>query len=123
MSKTNTVSPLRQRMIEGRAARKLNPHARRSHIHSCKRFAGWLKRSPDTNAQQGRPFSALPDRKRCRHQSDHARPAVTVPRQLPRHDVSNSQGCAAGVISFQIVGRRRLMVSLAHKIFARREAG
>src|SRR5271167_228096 len=48
MSKTNTVSPLRQRMIEDMAARKLNPHTQRSHISSCKRFAAWLKRSPDT---------------------------------------------------------------------------
>src|ERR1700752_1085614 len=48
MSDTNTVSPLRQRMIEDMAARKLNPHTRRGHISSCKRFAAWLKRSPDT---------------------------------------------------------------------------
>ena len=48
MSKTDTVSPLRQRMIEDMAARKLNPHSQRSHIYSCKRFAAWLKRSPDT---------------------------------------------------------------------------
>jgi integrase/recombinase XerD len=48
MSETNTVSPLRQHMIEDMAARKLNPHTQRSHIHSCKRFAAWLKRSPDT---------------------------------------------------------------------------
>ena len=48
VSETNTVSPLRQRMIEDMAARKLNPHTQRSHIHSCKRFAAWLKRSPDT---------------------------------------------------------------------------
>src|SRR5215475_12353005 len=48
MSKTDTVSPLRQRMIEDMAARKLNPHTQRSHIQSCKRFAAWLKRSPDT---------------------------------------------------------------------------
>lgn len=47
MSKTNTVSPLRQRMIEDMTARKLNPHTQRSHIQSCKRFAAWLKRSPD----------------------------------------------------------------------------
>ena len=46
MSKTDTVSPLRQRMIEDMAARKLNPHTQRSHIQSCKRFATWLKRSP-----------------------------------------------------------------------------
>ena len=48
MSETNTVSPLRQRMIEDMAARKLNPHTQRSHIYSCKRFAAWLKRLPDT---------------------------------------------------------------------------
>ena len=48
MSETNTVSPLRQRMLEDMAARKLNPHTQRSHISSCKRFAAWLQRSPDT---------------------------------------------------------------------------
>jgi site-specific recombinase XerD len=35
-------------MLEDMAARKLNPHTQRSHISSCKRFAAWLKRSPDT---------------------------------------------------------------------------
>ena len=48
MSDTRTVRPLRQRMIEDMAARKLNPHTQRGHISSCKRFAAWLKRSPDT---------------------------------------------------------------------------
>src|SRR5580700_3322425 len=48
MSETNIVSPLRQHMIEDMAARKLNPHTQRSHIQSCKRFAAWLKCSPDT---------------------------------------------------------------------------
>ena len=48
MSDTNTVSPLRLRMIEDMAARKLNPHTQRGHIYSCRRFAAWLKRSPDT---------------------------------------------------------------------------
>jgi site-specific recombinase XerD len=47
MSDTTTVSPLRQRMIEDMAARKLTPNTQRSHIYSCKRFAAWLKRSPD----------------------------------------------------------------------------
>jgi integrase/recombinase XerD len=42
MNETNTVSPLRQRMIENMAARRLNPHTQRS------RFAAWLKRSSDT---------------------------------------------------------------------------
>jgi site-specific recombinase XerD len=35
-------------MIEDMAARKLNPHTQRGYIRSCKRFAAWLKRSPDT---------------------------------------------------------------------------
>ncbi|HKS62155.1 MAG TPA: tyrosine-type recombinase/integrase [Xanthobacteraceae bacterium] len=48
MSTDTTVSPLRQRMIEDMAARKLGPHSQRSHIESCKRFAAFLKRSPDT---------------------------------------------------------------------------
>src|SRR6202795_4865954 len=48
MRETNTVSPLRRRMLEDMAARKLNPHMQRSHISSCKRFAACLKRSPDT---------------------------------------------------------------------------
>jgi site-specific recombinase XerD len=45
---TEVISPLRQRMIEDMNARKLGAHSQRSHIHSCKRFAAFLKRSPDT---------------------------------------------------------------------------
>jgi integrase/recombinase XerD len=45
---TDVVSPLRQRMIEDMNARKLGAHSQRSHIYSCKRFAAFLKRSPDT---------------------------------------------------------------------------
>ena len=45
---TYTVSPLRQRMIEDMNARKLGAHSQRGHIHSCRRFAAFLKRSPDT---------------------------------------------------------------------------
>jgi hypothetical protein len=37
---TVTVSPLRQRIIEDMNARKLGAHSQRSHIHSCRRFAG-----------------------------------------------------------------------------------
>jgi Phage integrase, N-terminal SAM-like domain len=44
----DSISPLRQRMIEDMSARKLNLHTQRSHISSCKRFAAYLKRSPDT---------------------------------------------------------------------------
>ena len=42
------VSPLRQRMIDDIRARKLGRHSLRSHIHSCKRFAAFLQRSPET---------------------------------------------------------------------------
>jgi hypothetical protein len=45
---TVTVSPLRQRMIEDMNARKLCAGTQRGHIHSCKRFAAFLKRFPDT---------------------------------------------------------------------------
>src|SRR2546427_5445601 len=46
----NSVSPLRQRMIEDMNARKLGAQSQTSHIHSCKRLAAFLKRSPDTAA-------------------------------------------------------------------------
>src|SRR3984957_4013123 len=45
---TVTVIPLRQRMIEDMNARKLCEGTQRGHIHSCKRFSAFLKRSPDT---------------------------------------------------------------------------
>jgi hypothetical protein len=44
-------------MFEDMAARKLDAHRQRSHIYSCKRFAAWLKRSPD---------AATPDEVRVR---------------------------------------------------------
>jgi site-specific recombinase XerD len=45
---TEVVSPLRQRMIEDMNARKLCAGTQRGHIHSCRRFAAFLKQSPDT---------------------------------------------------------------------------
>ena len=45
---TEAISPLRQRMIEDMNARKLGSHTQRSHVLSCKRFAAFLNRSPDT---------------------------------------------------------------------------
>ena len=44
----DVVSPLRQRMIEDMTARKLSAGTQRLHISSCKRFAAFLQRSPDT---------------------------------------------------------------------------
>ena len=45
---TDSISALRQRMIEDMNLRKLGAHTHRSHIYSCKVFAAFLKRSPDT---------------------------------------------------------------------------
>jgi len=45
---TVTVSPLRRRMIEDMNARKLCAETQWGHIHSCRRFAAFLKQSPDT---------------------------------------------------------------------------
>ena len=45
---TDTISPLRQRMIEDMNARKLCAATQTGHIRSCKRFAAFLNRSPDT---------------------------------------------------------------------------
>src|SRR5256885_6096245 len=47
---TEAITPLRQRMIEDMKARKLCAGTQRGHILSCKRFAAFLKRSPDTAA-------------------------------------------------------------------------
>jgi site-specific recombinase XerD len=44
----STISPLRRRMIEDMNARNLCEGTQRGHIRACKRFAAFLKRSPDT---------------------------------------------------------------------------
>ena len=45
---TEAITPLRQRMIEDMNARKLCAGTQRGHIRACKRFARFLKRSPET---------------------------------------------------------------------------
>jgi integrase/recombinase XerD len=45
---TQSITPLRQRMIEDMNARKLCAGTQRGHIRGCKRFAAFLKRSPET---------------------------------------------------------------------------
>src|SRR5499427_8000393 len=45
---TEAITPLRQRMIEDMNARKLCAGTQRAHIRSCRRFAAFLKRSPET---------------------------------------------------------------------------
>jgi integrase/recombinase XerD len=46
------ITPLRQRMIEDMTARKLFAGTQRGHIRSCKRFAAFLKRSPETATRE-----------------------------------------------------------------------
>ena len=48
MTESTSISPLRQRMIEDMTARGLGQQTQRGHIFACKRFAAYLKRSPDT---------------------------------------------------------------------------
>ena len=45
---TTTTTPLRRRMIEDMTARKLSAATQASHIRSCRRFAAFLGRSPDS---------------------------------------------------------------------------
>jgi integrase/recombinase XerD len=45
---TAPISPLCQRMIEDMTSRQLCAATQRGHIYSCRRFAAFLKRSPDT---------------------------------------------------------------------------
>src|SRR5258708_34419243 len=49
---TESMTPLRQRMIEDMASRKLCAGTQKGHIRSCKRFAAFLKRSPDTTTAE-----------------------------------------------------------------------
>jgi site-specific recombinase XerD len=49
---TEAITPLRQRMIEDMSSRKLCAHTQRGHIYSCKRFAAFLKRSPETATRE-----------------------------------------------------------------------
>ncbi len=48
MTDTTTISRLRQRMIQDMVSRYLAKVTQIGHIRACKRFAAWLKRSPET---------------------------------------------------------------------------
>jgi hypothetical protein len=43
-----TTTPLRARMIADMTARNLGRASQTSHLRACKRFAAWLRRSPET---------------------------------------------------------------------------
>src|SRR6266581_1139108 len=80
---TEAITPLRQRMIEDMKARKLCAGTQRGHILSCKRFAAFLKRSPDTATLEDiRRVPAALGRDRREHlqpQPHHDRAALLVP--------------------------------------------
>jgi hypothetical protein len=80
MSTDTTVSPLRLRMIEDIAARKLGPRSQRNHIYSCKHFAAFLKRSADTATADDVRRYLVESLKHQHSQSDHDRGEVPVPR-------------------------------------------
>jgi len=48
ISHSKSVTPLRARMIADMSARTLGRASQTSHLRACKRFAAWLRRSPDT---------------------------------------------------------------------------
>ena len=48
ITRPTATTPLRERMIADMAARKLHPLTQKAHIRSCKRFAAFLGRSPET---------------------------------------------------------------------------
>ena len=56
---TDAVTPLRHRMTEDMNARKLCAGTQRGHVRSCKRFAAFLNRSPDTATTEGIGAGAL----------------------------------------------------------------
>jgi site-specific recombinase XerD len=45
---TQTISPLRQRMIDDMRMRKLSPKTQSHYLRAVRRFAGFLRRPPDT---------------------------------------------------------------------------
>ena len=86
MSDTTTISSLRQRMIEDMTARQLGPHSQRSHIYSCKRFAAFLKRSPETATLEDiRRFQLyLAERPEAAAECDAPDPCLPFGRQFCR---------------------------------------
>jgi hypothetical protein len=77
---TEAIPPLRQRMIEDMDARKLCAGTQRGHIRSCRRFAAFLKRSPETATFEDiRRFQLHLGEIGVHPQLHHDRAAVLVP--------------------------------------------
>ena len=88
MSKTDTVSPLRQRMIEDMAARKLNPHTSAATSPAASGSPPGSNARPIRRRPTRAPIPAAPHRERRQHlqpQPDHDRGALPVPRH---HDLA-----------------------------------
>jgi site-specific recombinase XerD len=47
-SMTQSVSPLRQRMLDDMRMRKLEPRTQEAYVRAVRKLAAYLKRSPDT---------------------------------------------------------------------------
>ena len=77
---TTAITPLRQRMIEDMSARKLCVGTQRGHIRSCKRFAAFLKRSPDTAKAEEHLERALTVARRQQEKSWELRAAMSMAR-------------------------------------------
>ena len=70
-SSSQTISPLRQRMIEDMRMRRLSPKTQTACIRAVRRFAGFLGRSPDT-------ASAEDLRRYQLHLVDHGTSPITL---------------------------------------------
>jgi hypothetical protein len=81
---TDAVTPLRHRMIEDMNARKLCAGTQRGHIHSCKRFAVFLNRSPDSG--RGPSAAAVSNVSACFERdgtASNSRPRAMLAARLP----------------------------------------
>jgi site-specific recombinase XerD len=93
---TRPISLLRQRMIDDMTARQLGPRTQQGYIRSCKRFAAFLGRSPETATADDI----------CRFQLDLVESGVTI---------SNRNGIVTGVkFLFRVTLRRH---DLAAELF------
>jgi hypothetical protein len=64
------ISPLRRRMIEDMAIRKLSPKTQIGYIRHVKNFAAFVGRSPDTaSADDLRRFQCIKGRTGCRRRA------------------------------------------------------
>src|SRR5947209_15259084 len=93
---TVAVSPLRQRMIEDMNARKLCAGTQRGHIHSCKRFAAFLKRSPDTataeDIRRFHPSNSIPNRQLPCRREEAFDSALITKRFFRRRSAGSESG-------------------------------